>query len=568
LYTEISSLLTPVFNEISKNLENRAPSETKEQLDFIINTLENEDIKTIDDLRTKIEEYSESSRHPIDMVSLIKDLGKISFSGRISRGDNSLTVNKINKWSDIFKSEKEAIELLKSLGEHSILNEYINRYTQQSWKDSFVADGCIAIYFSYEISSDALNNETIVETIRLLDDKNSLYVLRLALDEHVLLKLIKIVLSTKIELVDIIYESILNDYTLDRIKREEQLEVLFNEIIENIDDKNSNEVLIKISRLLIKLCKLDVQLFEKIGMLSIGRGNKQKAAIAVRAYEFLNNEGYFIYCDSGNIDKLLSTEIAVRIWDDQGTPTIIKRLEEISQAYKKEKAIDLWYIFVDRLDNNKFEFKSNIEFIIQRVLDTKINDYLFRSMLEIVFRRIENVPERARLEFTNWIISHIPVTIIELINNNLKVVGSELLKWLIRFKYPMMHERNSAWIISKNSNIAISKTQYAPRRIPEIIALINEHDYFDLASKKEIISLRQKTKYDLSFENGTLELIKDGFPGEERLAARLPTEAKLLDSGINKPIPTTSLSFVDAEEFNTKMVPWRPIVKLGEILNR
>ena len=198
LFNEIKNILIPIFNDLKDLISNRQVKNAIEELEMYERYVYNIDsFDSIQELRDAIKIEKSNFQKDFDLSILINDIGLLSLMGRLESGERSLDSSRLLKFSKVIELKSEAEKFLTSGSEVGIFFPYNPATGTSEWKDSLIADGCIALRLIYDLSrinkiSSPKDTVSFLETLNILKEKNSIYILNLALDEETLTNLVEL----------------------------------------------------------------------------------------------------------------------------------------------------------------------------------------------------------------------------------------------------------------------------------------------------------------------------------------------------------------------------------------
>lgn len=523
-YAEIKNILSPVFNELKKIISSKKKNNIIDELDiFEKYVFQANNINSIIELRDIIVKERKYNEKEIDLSSFINDIGLISLLGRLTHGDKHLSLENIVNWSHFFSIES-AEKLLKEGSNAGIFYPY-NELTQScEWKDSLIADGCLALRLNYDLSkindtetSEERSFHSFMETLNTLKKKNSTYILKLALDEVSLNNLIKINIKHNIDYADVINEDLLTDNLLNKMKlSKNSIKDLFDTIITNLYNLKGEDSFISIAKVLTRIIKIDNNLEHQItDLLNLENTAIVNTSIAVNALIINGRKDFFKKTDAYNINKELSLKIALRLWDTNSIVILIDRIKEVVlniNVNKKDKIAEFWKHRLEYLTSE--DVKSNLEQLFKICLDNPIEAEIHIILLECTFLKIR-AAIRNRVFYDNTHFIDIIQNAIDRLKNKKKYITvSKLTKWLVYFVQPDLFREEIDWEYMPKENFAIPKKQYEEKNIISILNNIPSNSQFSIPKISDILNLKgySLNENDASFNKGKFELVSDKFP--------------------------------------------------------
>jgi hypothetical protein len=589
LYEEIKNILIHVYNELKELVPQRQILNINQDLHLLERLIFNtEGIESITQLREIVEKERNNIHKEFDLGTFINDLGLISLMGRLANEDKHLDINTIMKISKIINNKEEAEKLLISGSNVGVFFPYNPSKKSCEWKDSLIADGCLALRLNYDLSqmSRSVSQKDIsffTETLRLLKEKNSIYILKLALDEASLSNLIKLNIEHNIDFVEIIFEDLLTDAFLNKIKTSKNgLQNLFNEIIKNtykLDEKNDSYL--HIARFLARLIAFDKDLEPQIISLFNLDSIVGTTALATYSLTLNNKSDFFKTADAFNVDREKSLEIALKLWEPSSIKILINRIREYIQhieSNKKEKICILWQY---KITNKKIDFfREILDELLQITREDQKESEIYLLLLETTFIEFVNMTGgRINRSELDTFVQILKINIFNLKEQNKYATANKLIKWLVYFLKPDLYRTGIEWEIINKGDFAIPQMQYEEKDIISILTNIPPESPFSLPFSYEIRLIKDFSigKENASFIQDSLEIVADRFPKDFKYepedytvitnllgsnTIRLQaTQIAMWDGNTN----SKEVGFIDRKNQLTQKVRWRPKINLAKL---
>jgi len=522
LFQEIEKILSPVYDDLKNIIPDRRVSNTTEEIDiFRKYVFETSEIKSIEKLRSIINNEITKVPQEFDLNTFINDIGLISLIGRLENGERNLDPNRILKLSRVVKLKSEAQKLLISGSEAGMFTPY-NQFTESiEWKDSLIADGCIALRLIYDMSKINITStekevSPFIKTLQILKNKNSIYILKLALDEDFLIHLIKLNIKYDINSSNEINENLLTDNLLSKLQHSEsKIKQLFDTIIENLYNLSKEKSYISTAKLLLKVIGNNQALKKQIFSLIPLEDPVGKTAIATYSLFIEDKTRFFKDIDKLNVSREKSLEIALQVWNLNHTELIIDRMEEVLnyvQSGKKEKIVKWWNLRLS--GRNIDDLKVILEQLVQRCFNLKKESELILILIETTYLKVKAEGKRVLYSNTDYFANKISFTFNRLKDEKKYKTLSKLIKWYVYFLSPDLFREDVEWEYNSYGEYAIPVKQYEAKNIIDILNQIPPKSIFSIPHSSEILKLKgfYIGTESSSFEENSEELVSDRFP--------------------------------------------------------
>ncbi len=511
----------------------------------------------------------------VEYDKFISDLGSLSWGSKFS---NSYNINSLHSdiasYINYFSSEK-----LIEMGVFRQINA-----SEVDWLDSFIAEGCLALKFSNDIyySNNSDNYNELSGRLSVLDDNNSINIIRLIISADLLNKLTLIIVKTNFNQIKIL-EQLLATWIVSNPKYDNEMEKIINIIVLPFmtDEFNLRKVIqwhegdinkfiliisiikkIIFYNLAVKknfdlLCPVD-NLMGSIARISLQSDiqtwyeNKEFTLSSVNDYTIMCLMSEL--CDEKIFYVVLKTYLSISIDDDDKQSNVAKLLRIRAEKYsrKSQNINDRLGLYTNLLNN----------IFIEQSLDKGVG-----LLIQVLFNELTALKMLCRPNiFGAWVNLNLFIKISTILRNDVATIAEVangdvipvLIKWMVRLESPDISTGESEWKVVRSQGEVyafplIKNTPLLIQGIKDMIQanLLIQNVYarnYQIASMNDIIVRCREAR------DGTNELVSDRAPNNNILQAN----AVVHYGYVNEYTTGNNIPFVTTTEINTVFYCWRP----------